>query len=335
MNFFKTTLSKTILAVSLLCIMAIVFHIAVVNQKNSVIKNLESEISVNNSAAAETSKKIEALEKEIETIKEASEKTSKELDEQKKSNSSLKKENDSLKKENSDLKKKNSSIKNSSKTNSSSKKASTQTTTSTTTQSGKKVCYLTFDDGPSENTLKILDILKKNNVKATFFVINTSKSSYIKKIHAAGHTVGLHSYTHQYNKIYKNSTAYFNDLTQISNLVKKYTGIESKIIRFPGGSSNTQGLTQAMRNQVIKKGYYYFDWNVDSLDASGHNVSYTKICNSVLTSAKNKSSICVLMHDTDAKNSTVTALPYIITGLKKQGFTFEALTEKSPGFRHR
>lgn len=323
MNFFKTTLSKAILAVSLLCIVAIIFHCAVVNEKNSVIEKLETEVSDNNMTISEAEKKIEDLEKEVQQITDSSAKTQAELDKANKTNSDLKKENENLKKENSSLK------------NTSSKKPANTQSTVSTVPSGKKVCYLTFDDGPSENTLKVLNILAKYDVKATFFVINTNKISYVKKIHAAGHTVGLHSYSHVYSKIYKNSTAYFNDLTAISNVIKKQIGIESKIIRFPGGSSNTQGLTKAMRQEVIKKGYYYFDWNVDSLDASGNNVSYTKIRNSVLTSAQNKNSICVLMHDTDAKNSTVTALPYIIEGLKKQGYTFEALTEKSPGFRHR
>jgi len=334
LNFFKSTFSKAVLAISLLCVLAIVFHTAVVSEKNSVIRKLESEISGNKTTVTKSVEKVAELEKEIKKIKNDSEKTAKELNELKKANDKLEKENDKLKKENDKLKKENSALENTGSSNGTNKNNS-QTTGTNVTTNGKKVCYLTFDDGPSENTLKILKILDKHNVKATFFVINTSKISYVKKIKAAGHTVGLHSYTHNYDKIYKNSTAYFNDLNAISNAVKKQIGIDSKIIRFPGGSSNTKGLTKTMREQVIKKGYYYFDWNVDSLDASGNNVSYTKIRNSVLTSAANKNVICVLMHDTSAKDTTVTALPYIIKGLKKQGYTFEALTEDSPGFRHR
>ncbi len=329
MNFFKSAFSKAVLAISLLCVAAIVFHTAVVSEKNAVIRKLESEISGNKTAVTQAMEKTAELEKQIKKLEESASKTKKELSKLKETNSNLEKENDKLKKENSSLK---NSKKPSSNNNST---QSTETTQTNVVTNGKKICYLTFDDGPSDNTLKILKILDKYNVKATFFVINTSKLSYVKKIKAAGHTVGLHSYTHDYDTIYKNSTAYFKDLNLISNAVKKQIGIESKIIRFPGGSSNTKGLTKAMRQQVIKKGYYYFDWNVDSMDASGHNVSYTKIKNSVLTAAKSRNSICVLMHDTSAKDTTVTALPYIIKGLKKQGYTFQALTEKSPGFRHR
>ena len=104
---------------------------------------------------------------------------------------------------------------------------------------GDKVCYLTFDDGPSDNTLKILDILKRANAKASFFVIGTSKLDYIKRIHNEGHTVALHANNHDYSKIYKSEEAYFKDLNAIAAKVKKITGVDSKIIRFPGGSSNT------------------------------------------------------------------------------------------------
>lgn len=331
MNLFKSTFSKAMLAISLLCVAAIIFHSAVVSEKNSVIKKLENEISSNKVTVTQATKKADDLAKELDKLKESVSKTQKELNKVKEANSNLEKENNKLKQENSSLKNSKKPVDNKNNNN----KNNSQTIETNTVTNGKKVCYLTFDDGPSENTLKVLKILDKYNVKATFFVIDTPKLSYVKKIKAAGHTVGLHSYTHDYKTIYSNSNAYFKDLNAISNAVKKQIGIESKIIRFPGGSSNSQGLTKAMRQQVIKKGYYYFDWNVDSMDASGHNVSYTKIRNSVLTAAKKRNTICVLMHDTNAKDSTVTALPYIIKGLKKQGYTFEALTEKSPGFRHR
>lgn len=205
---------------------------------------------------------------------------------------------------------------------------------------GYKVCYLTFDDGPSDNTLKILDILKKANAKASFFVIGTSKLDYIKRAHAEGHTIALHANNHDYSKIYKSETNYFNDLNAISNKVKNLIGIEPKIIRFPGGSSNAvskkynKGIMTRLTKQVQQKGYVYVDWNVDSTDASGNNVSKTKILNSVKSASKGRGDICVLMHDTGAKKTTVEALPEMISYLRAQGYQFEALTTESSIFHH-
>lgn len=205
---------------------------------------------------------------------------------------------------------------------------------------GYKVCYLTFDDGPSDNTLKILDILKKANAKASFFVVGTSKLDYIKRIHAEGHTVALHANNHDYSKIYKSEKAYFDDLTKLSSKIKNLIGIEPKIMRFPGGSSNTisrdisKGIMTRLTKQVQKKGYVYVDWNVDSNDATGNNVPKKKILNSIKSSSKGKGDICVLMHDTAAKKTTVDALPEMISYLRAQGYHFEALTTESTVFHH-
>lgn len=204
-----------------------------------------------------------------------------------------------------------------------------------------KVCYLTFDDGPSENTLKILKILKKYDAKATFFVIGSAKLEYLPQIKKAGHAIGLHANNHDYSKIYKSRSAYFADLNKISAKVEKQIGEKVTLIRFPGGSSNSvskkykQGIMTDLVTQVKMKGYSYFDWNVDSGDASGHNVPAKTITSNVLTQANKKDSICVLMHDTNAKDTTVKALPDIIEGLKKQGYKFEVLTETSYGYHNR
>ncbi len=205
-----------------------------------------------------------------------------------------------------------------------------------------KVCYLTFDDGPTENTLKILEILEKYNVKATFFVIDTpqTKIQYVQQVHAAGHTIGLHSASHNYSHIYQNENAYFADLQQISNTVKSLTGIESKVIRFPGGSSNTvsrkysPGIMTHLAATVTTNGYTYFDWNISSGDADATTVSATRIVQNVLNASKDVSSACILMHDSLSKTTTVEALPQIIEGLQSQGFTFAPLTTESHGYHH-
>lgn len=205
----------------------------------------------------------------------------------------------------------------------------------------ERVCYLTFDDGPSDNTLRILDILDAYNAKATFFVIgNSGHFDYVKQVYERGHTIGLHSDTHRYDIIYRSTDAYFADLNAISNKVEQLLGIKTKVIRFPGGGSNgvskqyCKGIMSRLTTQVKAQGYAYFDWNVSSGDADGNNVPAQQIINNVLTQAQNKNSICVLMHDTMAKGTTVDALPYILQGLANMGYRFEALSENSNGYWH-
>ena len=204
-----------------------------------------------------------------------------------------------------------------------------------------RVIYLTFDDGPSYSiTSKLLDILKEENVKATFFVINHSDSlNYlIKREYDEGHTVALHSYTHDYKTIYASSDAYFNDLTAISNKVKNIIGVSSNIIRFPGGSSNTissfnPGIMTSLTNEVINKGYIYFDWNISSGDAGGaYNSSdvYYNVINN-LTSKNN----IVLLHDFESNYKTLNAIRDIIRYAKSMGYTFDKITEFTPKIRHR
>ena len=204
-----------------------------------------------------------------------------------------------------------------------------------------KVCYLTFDDGPSANvTPKILDTLKKYGVKATFFVVGTGRQEYITRAAAEGHAIGLHCGQHVYSKVYASENAYWNDLGAISNIVKNCTGKESFLVRFPGGSSNTasaaytKGIMTALTRAMPEKGYHYFDWNVDSNDAAGMR-SAAQITGSVLSGAKGKQQICVLMHDASGKSTTAAALPAVIEGLKKQGFSFAPLTTEVTGFCHR
>lgn len=203
-----------------------------------------------------------------------------------------------------------------------------------------KVCYLTFDDGPSDRTLEILEILDRYDAKATFFVVGSAKLSYLPRIVEKGHTIGLHSNTHTYSKIYSSTDAFFEDLNALSDKVYNITGIHSKIMRFPGGGSNKvsaqycKGVMTRLTSQVMIKGYAYFDWNVDSGDASGNKVPAQTLVNNVLNGAKKKNSICVLMHDTSSKTTTVEALPQMLEGLAAMGYRFEAVSETTYGFHH-
>ncbi len=208
---------------------------------------------------------------------------------------------------------------------------------------GKGVIYLTFDDGPSNSsTPKILKILKQENVKATFFVIHheASLQRFIHQEHQEGHTVALHSYTHNYGRVYQSSTNYFDDLNKIRNEVFQLTGEYSNIIRFPGGSSNTVskkykvGIMQELSSEVLKRGYHYFDWNVDSNDGAGEK-NPDKIYWNVINGLSKQRENVVLMHDFENNTGTLQALPRIIQYGKENGYQFKQITMETNMVHHR
>ena len=205
------------------------------------------------------------------------------------------------------------------------------------------VIYLTFDDGPSASiTPGILDILKARNIKATFFVINTGSGLdyLIKRAYDEGHTIALHSYTHRYDIIYKSIDAYYKDLDEISNKVEKITGKKSKIIRFPGGSSNTvsrnysNGIMTILSKDVVEKGYIYFDWNVSSGDAGGAKTKEDVYYNVIGGLSKRRSNV-VLMHDYANNYKTLNALNDIISYGLNNNFTFAAMDMDTEMIKHR
>lgn len=199
-----------------------------------------------------------------------------------------------------------------------------------------KICYLTFDDGPSGNTLKIIEVLKKYNAKGTFFVTGNSRTEYMKNIVDSGNAIALHTYTHNYDKIYASQSAYFEDLEKIRALVKEKTGVDTKMIRFPGGSSNTVSNVsmKTLAQAVEDKGYTYYDWNCDSGDAAGTNVAPEKLLAHIKNDTGGQKRLTVLMHDTEAKSTTVTALPQIIEFLRSKGYTFDVLSNKTQACHH-
>lgn len=160
----------------------------------------------------------------------------------------------------------------------------------------------------------------------------------MKRAHDEGHAIGLHTYSHDYKEVYASEKAYFEDLKKISDLVEKVTGEKSYIIRFPGGSSNTvsaeytKGLMTLLTKKVQEKGYQYFDWNCDSTDASGNNVPVEQLIKNATSCSSQH--INILMHDTDAKDTTVKALPKIIKYYREKGYTFKAITVDSYTAHH-
>lgn len=204
-----------------------------------------------------------------------------------------------------------------------------------------KTIYLTFDDGPSYLTESILNILKAENVPATFFVTANKIDEYqniIRREYEENHTVAVHSATHVYSYIYSSDQNYFNDLTEIRNKVFKIIGIKPRIIRLPGGSSNTiskkysPGIITRITNNLNSNNFYYYDWNIDSTDASGY-VSKDQIYNSVITHLKSGTNI-ILMHDSATKKTTVEALQSIIEYGKQNGYTFAKITKNTPQIHH-
>lgn len=198
--------------------------------------------------------------------------------------------------------------------------------------------YLTFDDGPSNGTTNvILDVLKEEGVKATFFVTCNGPDSLIKRMYDEGHTVALHTASHNYSYVYSSVDNYFADLNRVSNRVKNITGIESKIIRFPGGSSNTisrnykTGIMSELTRMVLDKGYRYFDWNVDSNDAGGARSS-AEVYNNVIKNLSKSRSNVVLMHD--IKYTTRDAIRNIIKYGKANGYNFEKIDMNTYMVRH-
>ena len=202
-----------------------------------------------------------------------------------------------------------------------------------------KVIYLTFDDGPSNYTPKLLDILDKYNVKATFFVCGSARVDLLDDIANAGHTLALHTNTHDYKSIYASDDAFYKDLYAIQNLVEKYTGIKSYITRFPGGSSNSiskkysVGIMSRLTKSLPQNGFTYFDWNIDSDDA-GSAKTTSEVANNVINgiSKSKRKSLVVLQHD--IKGYSVDAVEQIIQWGLANGCTFKALTEDSPSCKH-
>ena len=192
---------------------------------------------------------------------------------------------------------------------------------------GKKVAYLTFDDGPStNNTPKILDMLKKNNINATFFLIGKNAEAnkdLVKREVAEGNVVGNHTYSHQLN--YREGAEKFvEDLDKCDKVIKSIIGdsYNLKLARFPGGSFGPK--LEPFRQAAAKAGYHYVDWNDLTGDAEHNNVSVDNLLKE-LQKYTTQNHVVILMHDAAAKTTTAEALPEVIAYLKSKGYTFDTL----------
>ncbi len=181
--------------------------------------------------------------------------------------------------------------------------------------------YLTFDDGPSSNTSQILDILKKYNYKATFFVIGKedeeSRELY-KRIVEEGHTLAMHSYSHKYNALYDSVDSFDEDFSRIQNYLFEVTGQECLFYRFPGGSSNHVSNVDMKKfiSYLNDRQITYFDWNVSSGDATSQAYTPEELVENVMEDVVKYKTSIVLMHDSSTKASTVKALEPMIKALE-------------------
>ena len=217
--------------------------------------------------------------------------------------------------------------------------AADQAASAKKTADPKKIIYLTFDDGPGQYTAELLKILDDHKVLATFFV-TAAYSDYqdlIGKEYEAGHSVAVHTATHEYSQIYASTDAYWEDFNRMQDIIWEQTGCRTDLVRFPGGSSNTvsanycKGIMSDLARQSSEKGYIYVDWNVTSGDAgdtTDSDVLYQNMMNGIHTYENS----FILCHD--IKDFTIATMDRFITDALKEGYTFMPITSESRTCHH-
>lgn len=199
-------------------------------------------------------------------------------------------------------------------------------------ESNPKKIFLTFDDGPGGKvTEEILNTLKDNNVKATFFLIGELVEKHpdiVKRIDDEGHAIGLHTFTHERNKIYRNNSSFMEENIKVQDAIEKVTGKKVFSLRFPFGCNNsTYTLTNSLVETLHNQGFRIYDWTVDSTDALNPNISPSSI---VQKSISTSDYIVLLMHCGYSNKNSAKALPSIIKHFKSEGYSFEVIDENTP-----
>ena len=195
---------------------------------------------------------------------------------------------------------------------------------------GSKIVFLTFDDGPWDSTDELLDILARHDAKATFFVTGNHPENFdcIGREFAEGHTVAVHTYTHNFDSVYQSTDAYWADFDRANDLIAEQTGgYRASIFRFPGGSSNTissfnPGVMTRLAEQAAEKGYEYYDWNVDCGDGGGLNDT-AQLYQNIISGIQSHDISVVLCHDTHS--ATVAAIDDVLTWGEENGYVFLSL----------
>ena len=201
-----------------------------------------------------------------------------------------------------------------------------------------KTIYLTFDDGPGPYTNQLLDVLARYNAKATFFVTAQYPKYFdcIGRAYREGHSIGVHTYCHDYYTIYASEEAFFSDFYSMQDVIYNQTGSYTSLYRFPGGSSNTisnfnSGIMSRLTASVSDLGYVYFDWNVSSGDAGETNKT-NEVAQNIIDGCSGRNTSIVLQHD--IKDYSVNAVEQVLIWGQQNGYSFRALETSSPTAHH-
>lgn len=194
--------------------------------------------------------------------------------------------------------------------------------------------YLTFDDGPSTNTTAIMEVLDEFGIRATFFVTGQyegNTADLLRLISERGHSIGLHSFAHEYDEIYSYSEAFFADLEKVDELVYNATGLRATLYRFPGGSLNShcpQWLREELRQQLADRGYTYYDWNVVSGDQGQKVYTAEELLANVMEDAERAGDgpLFILFHDTNHCSTTPEAVRLVAEHFLEEGWQFRPIT---------
>jgi peptidoglycan/xylan/chitin deacetylase (PgdA/CDA1 family) len=200
-----------------------------------------------------------------------------------------------------------------------------------------KIAFLTFDDGPSANTAKVLDILNQYGVKATFFVIGNDTDwgrALYQRIVTEGHALGNHTYTHEYGEIYRSPGSFWQDFYRLEELLYATTATRPTLMRFPGGSNNQvsrkaggRGIMKTIVSDMTSRGYFHVDWDIESGDASRVFRSGDYLYKRVIGNLGYYDSAVILFHDTKKNTPLLDALPRIIEEMTAEGYVFLPVTE--------
>lgn len=203
----------------------------------------------------------------------------------------------------------------------------------------EKIVYLTFDDGPTPKiTDAILDVLKSEDVKATFFIVGKEikgREEILTRIYNEGHGIGLHTYSHNFKIIYKDPNTFISEMEKTETVINETLGTQLRfpIIRFPGGSSGR--LNTNFYNALCEKGYLIFDWNVDLQDGVKGHLSPSEFLANAKKCMDRSERRIILAHCNANNTNTCKALSDIIAYYKQQGYRFEAITENTSPYFYR
>lgn len=203
----------------------------------------------------------------------------------------------------------------------------------------EKIVYLTFDDGPTGKvTEKILDVLKEHDVKATFFVVGKEiiqREEVLKRIYEEGHSIGLHTYSHNLRSIYASDDNFIEEMERTSQKINEVLGeeVNTKIIRFPGGSSGR--LNEGLLERLHEENYKIYDWNVSLEDGVNPNLTPTQMIQNAKKCSRDTTQRIILAHCNSNNKNTYNALPGIIEYYKSQGYVFKPIDQGTTEFYYR